>query len=103
MLASYLIFLKQRSADIAVEGVGEVSSEQSQSGVKVITLLSIVNRVHKKIHKPIYSHKSDGQYAVSILNISITYHAREYWYIGSILARSDIEKNRTEEWTATGL
>jgi hypothetical protein len=28
---------------------------------------------------------------------------REYWYIGSILARSDMEKKRTDEWTAIGL
>jgi len=28
---------------------------------------------------------------------------KEYWYIGSILARSDIQKNRIEEWIATGL
>ena len=28
---------------------------------------------------------------------------REYWYIGSILAKSDIQKNRIAEWMATGL
>lgn len=27
----------------------------------------------------------------------------EYWYIGSMLARSEIQKNRMEEWIATGL
>ena len=28
---------------------------------------------------------------------------REYWYIGSILANSEMQKKRMEEWTATGL
>jgi len=28
---------------------------------------------------------------------------REYWYIGSMLARSEIQKNKMEECTATGL
>ena len=28
---------------------------------------------------------------------------REYWYMGSILAKSDIQKKRIEEWMATGL
>ena len=27
----------------------------------------------------------------------VTDHAREYWYIGSMLARSVMEKNSTEE------
>lgn len=27
----------------------------------------------------------------------------EYWYIGSMLARSEIQKNRMEECVATGL
>lgn len=26
----------------------------------------------------------------------------EYWYMGSMLARSAMEKNRMEEWTAMG-
>lgn len=30
-------------------------------------------------------------------------HANEYWYIGSMLARSAIEKNSTVEWIAIGL
>lgn len=29
-------------------------------------------------------------------------HVREYWYIGSILARSAIEKNRMDEWIEIG-
>ena len=33
----------------------------------------------------------------------LTYQVREYWYMGSMLARSVMEKNRTEEWTAIGL
>ena len=32
-----------------------------------------------------------------------TYQAREYWYIGSMLARSAIEKKRMVEWTAMGV
>ena len=28
---------------------------------------------------------------------------REYWYMGSMLARSEMQKKRMEEWTATGL
>jgi len=28
---------------------------------------------------------------------------REYWYIGSILARSAMEKNSTAEWVAIGV
>lgn len=27
---------------------------------------------------------------------------REYWYMGSMLARSAMEKNRMDEWTAMG-
>ena len=27
----------------------------------------------------------------------------EYWYIGSILARSEMQKNKMDEWVATGL
>ena len=30
-------------------------------------------------------------------------HGSEYWYIGSMLARSAMEKNRTEECCAIGL
>lgn len=30
-------------------------------------------------------------------------HVSEYWYIGSILARSEIQKNKMEECVATGL
>ena len=33
----------------------------------------------------------------------LTNQAREYWYMGSILARSVIEKKRMEEWIAMGL
>lgn len=29
-------------------------------------------------------------------------HTSEYWYMGSILARSDIQKNSTEECLDTG-
>ena len=32
----------------------------------------------------------------------LTNHDREYWYIGSMLARSAMEKNSTEEWIAMG-
>jgi len=28
---------------------------------------------------------------------------REYWYMGSMLARSVMEKNSTDEWMAMGL
>lgn len=30
-------------------------------------------------------------------------HVSEYWYIGSMLARSEMQKKRMDEWTATGL
>lgn len=30
-------------------------------------------------------------------------HVSEYWYIGSILARSAMEKNSTAEWLAIGV
>ena len=31
------------------------------------------------------------------------YQGKEYWYIGSMLAKSAIEKNRMEEWIAIGV
>lgn len=33
----------------------------------------------------------------------LTNQTREYWYMGSILARSVMEKNRMDEWIAIGL
>ena len=33
----------------------------------------------------------------------LMYHVREYWYIGSMLARSAMQKNRMDEWTAMGV
>ena len=42
----------------------------------------------------------------SELSIDITKRlmnqVREYWYIGSMLAKSEIEKNMTAEWMAIG-
>ena len=29
-------------------------------------------------------------------------HDNEYWYIGSILLKLDIQKNNIDEWTETG-
>lgn len=37
------------------------------------------------------------------LTNKLTNQTREYWYMGSILARSVMEKNRIEEWIAIGL
>ena len=48
----YFVFLKERATHIAIEGISEVSFQQSQSGLQYIRLLSIVNGVHKEIHKP---------------------------------------------------
>ena len=81
-----------------------MSPQESKSRLKVITLLSVINRVHKKIHKP--SDKSDKltcSHNMACITHTHTHHVREYWYIGSMLARSDMEKNSTEEWTAIGL
>ena len=33
----------------------------------------------------------------------LTYHVKEYWYMGSIFGKSVIEKNNTEAWAAMGL
>ena len=33
----------------------------------------------------------------------LTNQVSEYWYMGSMLARSVMEKNRIEEWMAIGL
>ena len=33
----------------------------------------------------------------------LMYQVREYWYMGSMLARSAMQKNRMEEWTAIGV
>ena len=32
----------------------------------------------------------------------LTNQASEYWYMGSMLGRSVMEKKRTEPWAATG-
>lgn len=94
-----LVFLKQRSTDIAVEGVCKVSLQHPKPCFQVIRLLSIVNRVHKEIHKP----DTLRQQIECARHKILTHHVREYWYIGSMLARSLMEKNNTEEWTAIGL
>ena len=42
--------------------------------------------------------------ALSIeLTNRFTNQVSEYWYMGSMLARSVMEKKRMEEWTAIGL
>ncbi len=40
---------------------------------------------------------------ISELYVFNAYHVSEYWYMGSILAKSEIEKKRIEDWMATGL
>lgn len=49
----YLVFLKKWAADITVERVGEMVPQHAKSGIQVVWLLSIVNGVHKQIHKPV--------------------------------------------------
>ena len=53
--STYLVLLKERAADIAVEGVGKVSSEETKAFLQLIRLLSIVNGAHKQIDKPAHS------------------------------------------------
>lgn len=49
---AYLVFFKQGSADVAVEGVGEVVVEIFQASVQVLGFLSIVDRQDEEVDEP---------------------------------------------------
>lgn len=50
------------------------------------------------------THTSNYTYLSEMeLRKRLTNQASEYWYIGSMLGRSVVEKNNTEPWLATGL
>ena len=49
---AYLVFFKQGSADVAVEGVGEVVVEIFQASLQVLGFLSIVDRQDEEVDEP---------------------------------------------------
>lgn len=46
---------------------------------------------------------SDGSLLLMLFTYKSINQVREYWYIGSMFASSDIQKNKMDPCTATGL
>lgn len=55
-----------------------------------------------KSHSYLVCKSSDGSELFIDMMKRLMNQSSEYWYVGSMLARSAIEKNKMEEWTAIG-
>ena len=114
-----LVLGKDGPAHVAVEVVGEVLSQVAETLFQVLGFGAKgrgsgrgsgrvsgrqywTTMMNTLVRCPVLQGLLGPHLSLMELMKRLTNHAREYWYIGSMLAMSEVQKNRTDPWAATG-